>query len=689
MIELEPSVTVSAERRKVWRQRAALAVMIVLVLCGVIRSAIATRFDAFTIDEAWHITAGVSYVRTDDFRLNPEHPPLVKLWLGAWLRGDVFHLPPFRALQDKPDERDFIDDTIYLKNDADRVQRRARLAMLTLHALLLVALAMTARRVFGDTIAMAALAFLVIDPTVAAHLPVAMTDLPLALLSATAMLLAVVAFRSWRMRDLALVALALGLVLGTKHSGLITMATATIFGGAMAIWSPSDQATNNRHSRWQRLAMVAAVALSAAVILWSFYGFRFNESKAGLDLFNRPLAEKINDLKSPLHREVLFLAARGHLLPRAYLWGLADIIRAGVEGRHIPLYFFGRRYEARTPWYFFPGVLLVKLPLGLLALTVMGAALILGRRIPRALRLPLGAVLGLAAVFLLFLARSNAGYAGVRHALTVFPALAILGALAIKTALEENSRLMRSLAVIAMIAALASALPVVRPWEYYNELVGGAQNAWRYFNDEGLDLGQRTTELARYYDEHIRMTGETPYDEYGMSKEERERRQMRLISAENVDLNSDVMSGTVFLNATWLAPRRVYDYAVFRETQPVARFGNLLVFRGSFRLPWLKASNRLWRAMDLLYSQTPDAATAERLLRESVELYPQAYGAAIELGNRLAKRGARDEAIRAYQIAQTHAPQGDEIIALLERQIERITKEPPEAAPSLRNPWLE
>ena len=35
-----------------------------LVLSGVVRAAVATRLDAFTIDEAWHITAGVSYVRT-------------------------------------------------------------------------------------------------------------------------------------------------------------------------------------------------------------------------------------------------------------------------------------------------------------------------------------------------------------------------------------------------------------------------------------------------------------------------------------------------------------------------------------------------------------------------------------------------------------------------------------------------
>jgi len=52
---------------------------LLLIALAILRSAIATRLDGFTIDEAYHITAGVSYVKFHDFRINPEHPPLVKL----------------------------------------------------------------------------------------------------------------------------------------------------------------------------------------------------------------------------------------------------------------------------------------------------------------------------------------------------------------------------------------------------------------------------------------------------------------------------------------------------------------------------------------------------------------------------------------------------------------------------------
>src|SRR4030095_10129423 len=67
-----------------------------LVACAVVRSPVATRLDDFDQDSPWHITAGVSYVRLHDFRLNPEHPPLVKLWVGEAFARSKFHLASLR-----------------------------------------------------------------------------------------------------------------------------------------------------------------------------------------------------------------------------------------------------------------------------------------------------------------------------------------------------------------------------------------------------------------------------------------------------------------------------------------------------------------------------------------------------------------------------------------------------------------
>ena len=111
--------------------------MFLLVTATIIRSAITTRLDGFTIDEAYHIAAGVSYVRHADFRINPEQPPLVKLWVGSLISATGFHESGIRAFADKADERDFTERDVYLNNDLNFVQQRARIAMLTLNGLLL------------------------------------------------------------------------------------------------------------------------------------------------------------------------------------------------------------------------------------------------------------------------------------------------------------------------------------------------------------------------------------------------------------------------------------------------------------------------------------------------------------------------------------------------------------------------
>src|SRR6266699_5933849 len=185
------------------RPTVAWAAIVALVGLTIVRSAVATRTDGFTIDDAYHITAGVSYVKTGDFRLNPEHPPLVKLWVGAALAHD-FHLPPFRSFAYKLDERIFTENTVFLDNDPDHVLKRARVAMFALNGLLLLFLAFAIIRALGSAIALCTMAFLAIDPTVSAHLPVVLTDLPVALLGAAAVLFTVKALRANSRLDLGL-----------------------------------------------------------------------------------------------------------------------------------------------------------------------------------------------------------------------------------------------------------------------------------------------------------------------------------------------------------------------------------------------------------------------------------------------------------------------------------------------------
>jgi len=102
------------------------------------------------------------------------------------------------------------------------------------NGILLLVFSLALRRVFGPIVALATLLFLAIDPTVAAHLPIVMTDLAVALLSATAIVLAARAFRTWRWPDLAACAIALGFTLGAKHSAPVFCIILALAGFAFA-----------------------------------------------------------------------------------------------------------------------------------------------------------------------------------------------------------------------------------------------------------------------------------------------------------------------------------------------------------------------------------------------------------------------------------------------------------------------
>jgi Dolichyl-phosphate-mannose-protein mannosyltransferase len=661
-------------------------VLLLLVSGAIVRSAISTRLDGFTIDEPYHIATGVSYLRYADFRINPEHPPLVKLWAGAFLSATGFHLNPIRVFADKADERDFTEKEVYLNNDFHSVQRRSRIAMWTLNGLLLVFLAFAVRRAFGSGVALGTMLFLAIDPTVAAHLPVVMTDLPVSLLSATAVILAIRAFQGWQRKDLAACAIALGLALATKHSAPIVLIFVLGGGTVLALVLPLSWPDSSRLPRFVKLA---AVAIGALIILWSFYFFRFAESNAGRDVFNRPLADKISDVRSPVYRFVLNAMATSHVVPRPYIWGFADTIRAGLEGRTFPITAFGRPYVTTAPRYFFPAVILLKLPIGLDMLVLIGLFFFVTRRLSPGSSVGLSMVLAASALFLVVLA-SGSTYAGIRHALPVVVLLAIIGGVAVDAGVSSTSRAWKAVVTLALIAAAISALPVMRPWEYYNEIVG-SKNAYLYFSDEGVDLSQRGNELEEYHHRVLKPSGEVPLLGYEMGKAERTARHLdwlgRDLKRDEAQLNSPVFSGTVLVDARFLGKKPFWDTPSLRAAVPSSRFGNLLIFRGTF--PSNLAGKFYFDALAKIFTERPDFEAAERLLRQSLSSDPTAFFVDIQLGNVCVKRGSRECALHAYSDALEYAPNDSQLRGSIEVQIKRVSSEPLSQVPDLRDPFME
>jgi hypothetical protein len=397
-------------------------------------------------------------------------------------------------------------------------------------------------------------------------------------------------------------------------------------------------------------------------------------------------------MHSPLYRSVLTGMASTHAVPRAYIWGFADTVRAGLEGRVDPITAFGRAYLGTAPGYFFPAMIALKLPIGLSVIGLIGFFLFFKRLVPQGSRLGLAIVLTASLLFLLVLVLGST-YAGIRPALPIVVLLAVFGGCAIRTAFTTRSMLLKGVVGAGLAVAVVSAVPVMRPWEYFNEIIGGTKNAYLYFSDEGVDLGQRVREPAEYYHRFLEPAGNVTLLEYrpiGLP-EERGRRLDWLGHDPKRDeprIISPVFWGTVAMDARFLGKKPFWDSAYLRDAA-VARFGNLLIFQGRCSCGGLLAQGRYKDALSMIYREKPDFEAGERLLRQSVSLDPSAFFAFIELGNVCMKRGAREDALQAYSDGLRHSLNDPALRRSIEEQIRRVSSEPLNQLPELRNPFLE
>jgi Dolichyl-phosphate-mannose-protein mannosyltransferase len=645
----------------------------------------ATSLDGFTIDEPYHIAAGASYLRWGDFRLNPEHPPLVKLIAGASVPPSVLHLSPLRVLSEKGQERDYTQKAVFLESDSVVVHRRARAALFAFNLALLAALTILLRRIFTPRIALCALLLLALDPTVSAHMPVVMTDLPMALLGTISLCLAILALRTRLWLDWILLGIAAGLLLATKHSAPLIVLPLLL--GMLAVLV--SQGAQHRPIARQVRGLAAACVLSLAV-LWSAYGFHYHETPSipTQETFNRPLAAKIGDLHSPVMRRALSTAQTLHLVPRAYIWGLADTLRAGVEGRPFWITAFGRSYQGKAPWWVPFADLVVKVPVGFWLLAIYGIEVLCLGGLQRETARPVAAFAGMAAFFLLFIAHNGIFYAGLRHWLFVVPLLTVCAAVGAQFIWRSSILWVRALPLVFVLWIAVNVLPQRRIWEYHNLLAGGSENAWRSFDNESVDLGQRTPEFIAFYKTNIApapvMTG------YWALPEQLRAAGVKQWEPRPEEVGNGDLNGWLCLRAPDIAQRDWHEMPSMRNVQPAARFGNLVLYHGNFALPRVAASILRFRAILTIDKEGVDKKLIEQYLLRSIALDPESAIAAIELGNFALGRRETEQALRWYELARKDAANEPDILSDVERQIALVRSAPlGSVVAPLRNPGKE
>ncbi len=487
-----------------------LAVIVLLVALGA-QMWSAVRLWSPTFDEPYHILRSYVYLKTGDSALLERggHPPLTNLLSVAplLLRSDITlpaHEPGWPQVRAFKDLFSAADEFFWqLGNDADGILTQSRLPMLCLSLCLAGLVFWWAKERNGMGAGLLALGLYALDPNLIAHSSVVTTDLGATFfVFITAYCLFKFCQRpSWC--RLGLTGIVFGLAQATKFSCLFLAPIVLLTLGMWAFaeregparFALPGQGRIRSHLR-QRIYLVLGLWLLILgigfVALWAVYGLQVRPLLPHES--SHPVLDRyIPGDNATLRRVVYALGEHAPVPAPAYFAGLAWLQRYSRAGH--PSFLLGQ-YGSSGWWYYFPVALLIKTPIP--TLLVLLVALYLSLRQRREVHDEYFLLVPMALFFASSMFSSiDIGY---RNILPVLPLAFVYASKVVTHATTRFTRI--ALAALGVWLALGTIRVGPHYLAYFNELVGGPDNGYKYLADSNLDWGQDLKNLKRYMDSH-------------------------------------------------------------------------------------------------------------------------------------------------------------------------------------------
>ena len=483
-----------------------------------------------TIDETMHLPAGYTYLAKHDYRVNPEHPPLVKM---------ISALPLlFQKIDGNFDSERWRDgnggaygwEFLYRKNDADSLFFAARLMMVGLSLCLGLLIFFWARKMYGNGAGLFALFLFAFSPNLLAHGRLANTDVGVSLFMLLSLFCFDGATRKLTPLSAALAGVTLGLALLAKFSGglmlpiLGVVLLARVFDG-----KPVEAGLRRTSSLagWRRklpalAALFCVMLVFAYGTVWAGYGFRFKAVTEPDGKFG----QRFSDAQKMFPPDALYrFAYENRLLPEAYLVGFHYLRThmdrvAYLDGKRTEVKMVElkdehgdpRKHEDGSPmkapiikgWRrYFIMTFLYKTPVPVIIFFALSVILA-----PWMSRRTWSHEAPLIAFFVTYyvVAIFSVMNIGHRHILPVLPVLFIFIA-KIPSCLRQRKRraaIMISVMFAGLLAWYAYGTLRIRPHylAYFNEIAGGPEHAFEHLSDSNIDWGQDLKLLKRHMNEH-------------------------------------------------------------------------------------------------------------------------------------------------------------------------------------------
>ncbi len=564
--------------------------------------------NAQTYDEAAYLVAGYSHLARGDFRLMPEHPPLLKelcaLPVYLWYRLP-FEPDPERY---EPGQIWSLSEEFLYENKVPSRQMLtlARLPNFCLGILLVAGIGWWSYRLWGVAGGLTGLVLAALEPNLLAHSCLATTDLGIALFSFEAL------YSLWEYENqpsyswLLAGSLALGLALVSKFSALLLVPSMALvvmlrvrWGAAFPLPWNAGQSAPSRRSRQrivQALYTLLLMFLFASLLILPAYFFQGYKSWIG-------------GISWQLTRQ-----AGGQ---RAYLWG-----EVSSQG-----------------WLsYFALAFLLKSSLGMLLLLLL--SLVLPRRGTRLRRREVLYLLLPSFLFFLAITWTRLDL-GIRYLLPVYPFLIVCAA-RVATFRFRQAWLTPTILGVALFWTAFTVLRLSpHHLAYFNELAGGPAQGHRHLSDSNIDWGQDLLGLHSYLESegvpmiYLAYFGTAPPRAYGI------RHQPLPTFPGSVSASAELLPerigktllaiSVVHLHGVYL--REPTDYHWLAARSPVARIGySIHVYDIT------EDADAHWQLANL-YSKAGSKELASRELSRVLALQPRHRKAANLLEN-LSQNGA-------------------------------------------------
>ena len=501
------------------------------------------------VDELAHIPAGYSYVHELDYRLNPEHPPLLKALSGLFL---LPLSPDFSTTH--PSWITGINDQwrmgliFFLENvsEIDTIVATARLVPMLFMIGLIIMTFFLARRVMDEIWALFPSLFVAFSPHFLAHGHYVTTDVPLAFGIVLALFFFLAYLQEQKKRNLLYAGITLGIALLLKFSALILLPL-FFFGGGIYVYVHARSGEGSKKwlgsiGSWVgSFLKIGGIALLLIIIVYTLFTINLPPEKQSYDtsfLLTRYLQHApyslwecpgvvlscVADVTQELS-DVPLVRSLAH-----YVTGILMVSERSAYGN--PVYFFG---EIGTGWwYYFPVVFLLKEPLPLIFVILWGMwvgvkRLVQNRKRPLSEYILLRTPEFFMTTFVLvygYMSIQSALNIGFRHILPVLPFVYILSVSSLYRGYKKKevlyrfalTRLIREkmarlwpqpktiriilLSTLSGVLILETILVSPHFLSYFNELGGGVWNGWKYVVDSNYDWGQDLLGLETFVKEH-------------------------------------------------------------------------------------------------------------------------------------------------------------------------------------------